>query len=517
MTKAIPPLAPIAVLAAVVTVLGNLPAAAADETGAGGRWGGSTGANMAATARDLPADPGAAAPLWEVKVGNHLYSIPTIDRGRVYIGTNDEGLERPGVKPTEGGLLLCVEGATGKLLWRMPSPRFFEGVKDPYHFDQWSCGICSGPLVKGDRVYVVGNRGDVLCLDREGQANGNEGPFLDELKYMGAEPGTALLPTDGDIVWKYDMVRELDVVPHDVCGSTLLLLDGLLYACTSNGIDGPHRSVPRLMAPSLIVLDAATGALVAQDGEKIGARMLHGHWSSPTCGRAGGRGFVFFGGGDGVLYAFEPARRGAGVGTLVKAWSHDCNPPDYRMRDGKPVPYSRHNDNSPDGPSEIIGSPVFRVGRVYVAIGQSPLHGVGRGLLSCLDAATGAEVWSSRLVDRTLATAAVADGLVYIPDYTGNLHCLDSATGARCWVHPLGARTWGSSAFVADGKVYVGTEANVLWTLKAGRELTVLSRTRLKSVPLTPAASDGVLYIPTQRTLIAVPGSPLPTGSSTRR
>jgi hypothetical protein len=35
--------------------------------------------------------------------------------------------------------------------------------------------------VDGNRVYVVGNRGEILCLDRDGQANGNDGPFLDEL------------------------------------------------------------------------------------------------------------------------------------------------------------------------------------------------------------------------------------------------------------------------------------------------------------------------------------------------
>ena len=45
---------------------------------------------------------------------------------------------------------------------------------------QWKCGTCSGPLVDGSRVYVVGNRGEILCLDREGQANGNDGPFRKE-------------------------------------------------------------------------------------------------------------------------------------------------------------------------------------------------------------------------------------------------------------------------------------------------------------------------------------------------
>jgi outer membrane protein assembly factor BamB len=493
----------------IVLSLVVLPAAAflaADGPEVPVRWGGSSTSNMVSAARDLPADPGAVAPLWEIKLGSHQYTIPTIDRGRIYIGADDAGLERPGVKVTGGGIVVCADVATGKVLWTFVSPRYMEGVKAPYHFDQWKCGICSGPVVDGGRVYMVGNRGEVLCLDREGQANGNEGPFLDELKYMGAEPGTALLPTDGDIVWKYDLLKDDKVIPHDVCGSTILLQGDLLWACTSNGIDDLHAKIPSPLAPSLVVLDKRTGRLVARDGEEIGRRTLHGHWSSPALGSAGGKPLVFFGGGDGVLYAFEPPDPAGAGQVLRRVWSHDCNPPEYRTRDGKPLPYSRSNENRPDGPSEIIGTPVFHEGRVFVTIGQSPIHGAGQGNLSCLDAATGAKVWSSTLVDRTLATPAIAGGLVFVPDYTGNLHAFDAASGERLWVHPLGGKTWGSSAFAADGKVYVGTEANVLWVLEAARQLKVLARTRWKSVPITSAAADGVLFVPTQKSLIAVPG-----------
>ena len=141
-----------------------------------------------------------------------------------------------------------------------------------------------------------------------------------------------------------------------------------------------------------------------------------------------------------------------------------------------------------------------------MAIGQSPLHGLGRGCLSCVDAATGKKVWASELVGRTLATPSIADGLLYIPNTTGNLHCFDAGSGERYWVHPLGARTWCASSFVADGKIYVGTDANLLWVLKAGRQLQVLSKTHLNTTPITLTAANGVLYVPTQRSLLAIPG-----------
>ena len=311
-------------------------------------WGGATSPNMVSNARNLPGDPGKVKPLWEIKLGSNQYSIPTIDRGRIYLGANDTAVDRSGYQRTGGGAVICVDQATGKLIWRLPIPRYMEGVVAPYHFDQWRCGVCSGPVVDGDRVYVVGSRGEILCLDRNGQANGNDGPFKDELKYMdiATTSGAKLGPTDGDIIWKYNLIPELGVVLHDVCGSTLLLQGDLLYACTSNGIDDQHDKVPRPQAPTLIVLDKKTGRLVARDDEKIGLRLLHCSWSSPCAGRVNGKTLIFFGGGDGILYAFEPPKPsspGAPVQILKKVWSRDCNPADYRVRDGKPVPHSTNS------------------------------------------------------------------------------------------------------------------------------------------------------------------------------
>jgi len=481
------------------------------------RWGGGVSPNMTSAARDLPADPGAVKPLWELKLGTHQYSIPTLDRGRIYLAANDTGMVRAGFMPTEGGMLMCVEQATGKLLWQLASPRFMGGVKPPYHFDQFACGICSGPVVDGNRVYVITGRGEVLCVDRNGQADGNDGPFVDELEYMGitGAPNAKLEPTDGDILWLYNMVTELDVAPHDVCGSTVLIVDDLLYAGTSNGIDSKHDKVTRPDAPSLIVLDKKTGKLVARDDERIGRRCLHGGWSAPSTGQVNGHTLIFFGGADGILYAFEPPVPAAdgSVKSLKKVWSYDANPPDFRMRDGQPLRYSEYNHNRADGPSEIIGAPVFDKGRVYVAIGQSPLHGPGRGCLSCVDAATGAKVWATEEIGRSLATVALAEGLIYLPDNSGNLSCFDASSGKRHWSHPMEAKAWCASAFVADGKVYAGTEENVLWVLKAGRDLQVISRTRLKSASATPTAADGVLYLPTQRSLLAIPGEQRPAAN----
>ncbi len=475
------------------------------------RWGGGASPNCVSDARGLPETLEGVQPLWELKLGTHQYSIPTLDRGRIYLGINDAAVNRAGYRPSGGGAVLCVDLATRKTLWQLPSPRFMEGLKPPYHFDQWACGVCSGPLVAGDRVYVAGNRGDVLCLDREGQANGNGGPFMEELAYMGVTGSNAVLEaTDGDILWRYDMIAELDVVPHDTCANTPLLVDGLLYVGTSNGVDGNHEACPRPDAPMLVVLDAQTGRLVAKDDQRTGRHLLHGSWSSPCFGEAGGRKLVFIGGGDGWLYAFDVpvASAGGPVQTLRKAWSADCNPPHFRMKDGQPLAYSSTSRHLTDGPSEPVAAPVFDKGRVYVAIGQSPLYGLGNGCLSCFDAATGAVVWRSESLNRTLSAIALSEGVIFLPDSAGDLHAFDAETGAQLWSHNLEGPVNYANARVADGKVYVGTEKGDFWILKAGREKVVLSHTRLPSPPVTAAVTDGKLYIPLQNRLVVYGQTP---------
>ncbi len=454
----------------------------------------------------------AAELLWEREFGDHQYTVPVVDRDRLYVGTNDSSLEHPVVTSTGGGILLCLNRSTGEVNWQLPIPRYQEGTQAPYHFNHWRCGVCSSPAVDGDRLYVVGPRGDVLCLDAQGQANGNDGPFTEEARYMGvpSEVDYQPSPQDGDILWRFDMIREVGVVPHDVCGSSPVLHGDFLYVGTTNGVDHTHAKVANPSAPSVIVLHKETGKLVATDGTTIGDRTMHGQWSSPRVLHLPQQTLILYGGGDGVLYALEPWTDDTVVEDgptpqLKIAWRYDCCPGDYRQREGEPIPYARWNQKSEDGPSEIIATPVIDdQGRIYVAIGQSPLHGPGQGMLSCLDGATGRKVWDSRQVDRTLSNAVVQDGLLYISDYSGRLFCFDAATGDVIWEQKLDSGVWCASPVIADGKLYVSTEKKMLWVMKAGRKKEIVTRSRLRSEAITPTVADQVLYLPTQKRLFAV-------------
>ncbi len=459
---------------------------------------------------------------WVARLGSAAYGNPTVAGGRVYVGTDDLLLaEDPRFQRSRGGLVKCFDEATGKLLWQLAVPERTRLPKGT-HFSHQYLGTCSSPTVEGDRAYAVTSAAEVVCLDVHGQADGNDGPFVDEGRYMvGPEkPAVKVCPTDADIIWRFDMMDELGVRPHDAASCSVLIHGDLVYTSTSNGVDAPHEKVLNPKAPAFIAIDKRTGRLAAHEDEKLSSRLYHAEWSSPSLAEVNGKKLIFLGGGDGVCYAFEAVAKAAEKPLPLKtAWSYDCNPPHYKHRDGKPIPYydgDKRKSKSPNkndglyvGPSQIIATPVFHNGRVYIATGQDPAHGRGKGMLHAIDATktgdvtTSGRLWTYDGLDRTLATTAVADGLVYLVDVAGRLHCLDADTGKPYYVYETKAETWGGP-LVADGKLYFGNQKE-FFILAAGKEPKVLCRTRLGSpVYSTPIAANGTLYAASQHYLWAL-------------
>ncbi len=501
------------------------------------QWGAHDQRNMVSDERGLPDsfEPGEKDPQgsgidlkttrnvrWVARLGSAAYGNPTVAGGRVFVGTDDLLLaEDPRFQRTRGGLVQCFDEATGKLLWRLAVPER-SGLPKGSLFTHQHLGICSSPTIDGNRAYVVTCADEVICLDVRGQANGNEGPFTDEGQYMvgpGKKP-VALTPADGDIVWRYDLIGELEVCPHDAASCSILIHGDVIYLSTSNGVDQPHAAMVKPNAPAIVALDKRTGRLLAKENDGLSKRLFHAQWSSPTVGKVGDRTLVLFGGGDGLCYAFSAAEgTPERPASLAKVWSCDCNPGPYKLRDGKLVNYyagDKRKKDSPNkndgrylGPNEIISTPVLVGDRVYVAMGQDPAHGRGKGLVHCIDATQSGDItakgiiWSYDGVERTIGTPTVADGLLYVLDVAGTLHCLDAASGKPCWTYATKAEAWGSP-LVADGKVYFGNQKE-FYVMAAGREARVLSHTRLgTAVYSSPVVANGVLYVASQRYLWAV-------------
>ena len=476
---------------------------------------------------------------WRAKLGSQSYGNATIANGRVFVGTNNDSPRDPRFKG-DHSLVYCLDEKTGKLIWQFTAPKIGSGKVGDWEF----LGICSSPTVFGDRVYFVTNRFEVICCDVNGMANGNDGPFVDEGKYLVGlntnKPPLAVSKTDADIIWRFDMRDELGIFVHNVTSSSVLIAGDYIYASTSNGVDWGHTNIPNPRAPSLICLDRKTGKLAGEEVSGMSTRVLHGGWTSPAYGVVDGEGYVFFAGPDGYLYCFdaEPIADPADpeVKILKERWRYDGNPRSYRWdEDGNPRKYVHRL-----GPSEFIATPVFHDGMVYVAIGQDPEHGDGRGNLSCIDVKAAfaamaerkvtpadfarpvekdtphpmdvtreATRWTFDKIGRSISTAAVADGRLYIAELAGFVRCLDAETGELKWTHDTLSRIWGST-LVADGKVYIGTDDGMIYVFRHSEKLELLAEVEMPGQVLSSAISaNGAVYFMTGTELYAVASDPL--------
>nr|HQF13443.1 PQQ-binding-like beta-propeller repeat protein [Thermogutta sp.] len=139
------------------------------------QWGERFSRNMVSREKHLPADfdPATGKNIrWAVELGTNTYSSPVVAKGRVFIGVNNAKPRDPRHQG-DRAILMCLDEQSGELIWQLVVPRL--GEDDPY-LDWPRISMCSPPTVEGNRVYTVTNRFEVVCLDLEGQANGNDGP-----------------------------------------------------------------------------------------------------------------------------------------------------------------------------------------------------------------------------------------------------------------------------------------------------------------------------------------------------
>ena len=74
------------------------------------------------------------------------------------------------------------------------------------------------------------------------------------------------------------------------------------------------------------------------------------------------------------------------------------------------------------------------------------------------------------------SSPAVVDGKVYVGSYDNKVYCLNAATGAFIWSYTTGDYVYSSPA-VADGKVYVGSGDDKVYCLNAATGAFIWSYT----------------------------------------
>jgi outer membrane protein assembly factor BamB len=471
------------------------------------QWGQAWTRNMVSVEKNLPDhfDPATRENVrWIADLGSETHGTPTVAQGRVYIGTNN-GNPRDPKQIGDRGVFMCFDEKSGKFLWQLVVPKLDE---DKY-FDWPNVGVSSPITADGGIAYTVTNRGEVVALDPKGLSDGNDGPFRNEGAHMTPhdqpqlEPG----PMDADILWLFDLVKDAGTSEHDNAHSSILVRGDYLYLNSGTGVDNTHQGIRKPDAPSLVVLDKRTGRMVARDDEHIAPDIFHCTWSSPSMGTVNGKELIFFCGGNGVVYAFEPLNQKIPEGRIERlksVWHFDFDPAAPKQD------IHSYLRNRQEGPSNIYGMPVFHDGRLFVAGGGDVFWGKTEAWLKCIepsgegDITSNATIWSYGLNKHTLSTVAIADGLVYVTDSEGTVHCVDEANGRVVWTHAMNGQFW-ASPLVADGKVWLGTRKGQFCILAASREKKVLQTLELGSpVSATATAANGTVFIAAMKQLIAV-------------
>jgi len=157
-----------------------------------------------------------------------------------------------------------------------------------------------------------------------------------------------------------------------------------------------------------------------------------------------------------------------------------------------------------DHRSIVDYGPAVADGKVYWP--YQTRHGkASSGLLTTLDAKTGAMVWESPMTGATMSdgTPAVADGTVFVGNETADrVVAYDAATGARKWTSTARLGGWQDAAQAAGGgRVFIGSNNGViardattgadLWTYCS----TDTSWIPQNATPSTPAVAGETLYI----------------------
>jgi outer membrane protein assembly factor BamB len=385
-------------------------------------------------------------------------------------------------------------------------------------------------VVEGKRIWYISNRCEVICADAAGMTDGKNDGVQDE-KLTG--------PKDADILWRVDMIGQLNVFPHNLATCSPLIVGDTLFVITSNGVDEGHINIPQPGAPSFLAMDKNTGKVLWSsnlpsaslvearkkggndvDIKKLvdeGKLLMHGQWSNPVYAEPNGKAMIIFPGGDGWIYSFAP-----NTGELL--WKFDCNPKksEYKLG-GK----GTRND--------FVSTPVVWENKLYIGVGQDPEHDKGVGHLWCIDItktpenaakdlspkgdnfdpkapdnAGSALVWHygglakeddyerNYYFGRTMSTVAVHDGLLYTSEYDGWVHCIDARTGKKYWDHDMGADTW-SSTYWVDGRILIGNEAGKLHQFAHGKEKNLLGVVDMKAkIRATPVATNGRVFMITE-------------------
>jgi outer membrane protein assembly factor BamB len=361
--------------------------------------------------------------LWKQPVPGKGWSSPVAAGGRIYLTT---AASADGGKDGELSLqALCMDGETGATKWAREV--FREGPKSPKPHSKNSHASPT-PLVRGDRLYV-------------------------HFGHM----GTACLDLDGNIVWKNSDLRYAPV--HGNGGSPVLVDGALIFSC-----DGSDKQF--------------VAALDATDGHVLWKKDRDVH---PF------KGFSF---GTPLVITVGDKKQVVSQGSNVVIA--------YDPKSGDEIWRVRYEGYS------LVPRPVYGNGLLYLSTGfDAPkllaIRPDGKG-----DVTDNHVAWTvEKNAPNSPSLLLLGDRLYMVSDH-GILSCLDAKTGDEIWHERVGG-DYSASPIAADGKIYLLSEDGIGVVVKAGDKFELVAKNPIKEKTLASyGVLDGSLLIRTETSLYRI-------------
>ncbi|MCI0334202.1 MAG: PQQ-like beta-propeller repeat protein [Planctomycetes bacterium] len=371
-------------------------------------------------------------------------STPIVMRGKLYTIVRD----RPGTA-TEGEKVVCVDPATGEILWEHRFNVYLSEVPDSRV--GWSS--CAGDPETG-RVYAQGVSGYFCCLEGD----------------------------TGKVVWDRSLHEEFGLI-STFGGRTnipIVFEDTVLVSAVVVGWgDEPKWGGLARPAHRFMAFDKATGELRWLNGTSISP--FDTTYSTPTVMPIGGQAALVFGSGDGQVWAMQPR-------TGKQLWH---------------LPLARMGLNA---------SPLVTPdGRVFMSHSEENTFGNTMGTVVEIDGTklgdqTDKELWRQFEVMAGKSSPILIDDRLYVVDDFAKLYVFDANSGERIAFKKLGT-TSRSTPLVADGKIYYCTNSGQWYILKPTDDgVEIVHRLRLsdEEVDGSPIVSHGRIYLPTSQNLYCI-------------
>jgi outer membrane protein assembly factor BamB len=390
------------------------------------------------------------------------------------------GPERNGISKETG--LPAVWGENKNVAWKLPLP----GMGG------------STPIVWGERIFLTSGKNNdlvLLCVGTDGKIlwerklakavrlvikkdEGNEtsaSPSTDG-KHVFAFVGSGDLgcfDVGGNPVWQFniqDRYGKFEIL-HGIHTTPLLHEDRLYLNLIHSG------------GHWVIALDKATGKEIWKQSRKSDAvGESREAYASPTIWQTGT---------DASLVVL-----GADYAT-----GHSLKDGQEIWRLGELNPKTKYSTalriiSSPVPTPELLVVPTARGG---LAVGVKP------GAKGLLKPGSPFEAWRVAKGAPDVPSPLVHDGLVYMGRENGVLHCVDAKTGQELYQERLHADRYRASPVYGDGKIYLTARDGTFSIVKPGRKFELIGVNTLEDVfTASPAIANGRIYLRGFRALYAI-------------